>query len=136
MPPPPGAATFTPADLNHGATEDEVLRWLSPHAAAPTLLFGDLAGRFDLSPRPAAAAATAAASADAATPAHAAASADAASTSAAAGVEAQLGRGVGHHGKIGVRLDRGVAYREEILRHVRQQARLRTAPNPFFLTQP
>ena len=93
--PPAGASVLRPADAARGATAAELRRWLAPHADAPILRFGDLAGRFDP-------------------------------------LLAPDGGGGGDDDEEGAawaaRLRDGVEYREEILRHVRQQV---AAAAPF-----
>ena len=105
MPPPAGAATLVPADVTAGATDAELVAWLSPHADAPILEFGDLAGRL------AGERAADAGAGSAAGPASASAASASASAPASASASAALS----------ARTSRGVRYREEIVRHVKQQ---------------
>ena len=114
VPPPSDALVLTPADMRRGATDAEVVGWLAPYANAPLLEMGDLAGRLaahresdpDDGKVAVAAAEGAVAGAVAASGAVAGASVEASEAEASA---------------LKARVMRGVAYREEIRRHVRQQ---------------
>ena len=120
VPPPEGATRLRPADVSRGATDEEVLTWLAPHAAVPTIILGDLAGRLAeaeaVGQTVAAAASTSASaatsnsnSASAAASTSTPASASAAAFAPASAVE------------LSARLARGLVFREEIMRHVQQQ---------------
>ena len=92
VPSPPGATLLTPASLEEGATDDEIRRWFAPHADAPLLDLGDMAGRMQM-PR---------------------GGESGGENGGAAGEEARAA-------SLTARLARGVAYREEIERYVQQQ---------------
>ena len=98
VPPPEGATVLRPARLEAGPTDAELLAWLAPHAEVPMLVFGDMAGRFDPLARPLG-------------PAGSSGSGGGDDDSPAAAA-------------LTARLERGVVFREEILRHVRQQVRV------------
>ena len=115
MPPPPDATVFSPADLERGPTAEELRSWLAPYDEAPLIEFGDLAGRIGTDIR---------------------------QYDTAPGLEAGVGVGgareAGTAGQAAAsdmddaaltrRLERGVMFREEVDRHVRQQV---LAASPF-----
>ena len=121
VPPSSAALVLTPADMRRGATDAEVVGWLAPYANAPLLEMGDLAGRLAAhresdqdDGKAAAAAAVGGAVATTSAVAASGAVADASVEAGAVASEAEASA-------LTARVMRGVAYREEIRRHVRQQ---------------
>ena len=115
VPPPAGATVLRPAAPAEGATDAELLRWFTPHAHVPILELGDMAGRLDATAR----------AADAPSPAPSE------SRPLESGARARVGSAPSESGPLegfDARLARGVRFREEITRHVRQQVR---AAAPF-----
>lgn len=117
---------LTPSDIDAGASDDEIRAWFLPHADLPVLDLGDLAGRVQM-------------------PSHASGGGDGArgdgSAAVAGGEGEDFGEGedaseseAGEGGLRDARIDtpealtgrilRSVAFREEILRHVRQQVQV------------
>ena len=121
VPPSSDALVLTPAHMLRGATDAEVVGWLAPYANAPLLEMGDLAGRLAAhresdqdDGKAAAAAAVGGAVATTSAVAASGAVADASVEAGAVASEAEASA-------LTARVMRGVAYREEIRRHVRQQ---------------
>jgi hypothetical protein len=121
VPPPEGATILTPADVTIGATDDEIRKWLAPYADAPILELGDMTGRVHM---------PGADNQDDLSGGERGGGERGGGGIASAGDG--LGGGDGAHDAEAValtaRLMRGVAYREDIERYVRQQV---SAAAPF-----